>query len=324
MNRHRLWLAGLVLLGFGAAVGAGAMYSAQGPGPAAEGQPPPIPGQPAQAAPAANPVDAGVRQATQDYVKAFNAHDAKAAAAQWTNHCEYVGVDGTPIQGRAALEKSFADEFKAFPKINIQVKVSNVRPVGQHTAMVEGTVTVKTLPEGETVETRFSALQVFEDGTWKAASVREWIANPDMNAAMRLLDFLVGEWTAKGHGGTMNIRYAWNESKTFVTGKYAVTKDGKTTQSGTEVLTRDPNGGLRSWTFDDNGTFSWALWQREDNRWFDDATGILPDGTQLISANLLVPLGADAFSWQVMERSADGEPLPPLPPVKMTRVKPGK
>jgi uncharacterized protein (TIGR02246 family) len=326
MLRQRLWLAGLVVLVAGIAAGSGLLVFAAGQNPGQKQQPgaqPPVPPVPGTAqADSANPVEAGVRQATAAYVKAFNAHDAKAAAALWTADGEYVGVDGVVVRGREAIEKSFAEEFKAFPKTEIQVKVTAVRPLGRQTAMTEGLVTAKLQPGGEAQESRYSALQVFEDGTWKAASVREWVADPEAAAATKLLDFLAGQWTSKGHGGVMAITYKWNDGKTFLTGHYSIMKDGKTTAAGTEVLTQDPNGGVRSWTFDNSGTFSEARWQRDGDRWFDEAVGILPGGIEVSSTNLLIPLGPDAFSWQVMDRTADGSPLPPLPPVKVTRVKP--
>ncbi len=86
----------------------------------------------------------------------------------------------------------------------------------------------------------------------------------------------------------------------------------------------NPTGGLRSWTFDSSGTFSNSQWSRDDNRWIDGATGVLPEGTEITSVNVLIPLGPDAFTWQTTERAADGAQLPPLPPVKVTRTKPRK
>ena len=53
--------------------------------------------------------EAGIKAVTAEYVKAFNAADAKAAAALWTAKSEYIGADGEVISGRDAIEKSLAE-----------------------------------------------------------------------------------------------------------------------------------------------------------------------------------------------------------------------
>jgi hypothetical protein len=98
-------------------------------------------------------------------------------------------------------------------------------------------------------------------------------------------------------------------------------KDGKTISSGTQVIGRNPAGGLRSWLFDSTGTTSDGVWVRDENRWINEASGVLPDGTEVNSVNVLIPLGPDAFTWQTTERDLDGVAVEGLPPVKVTRVK---
>ena len=127
-------------------------------------------------------------------------------------------------------------------------------------------------------------LHVNEDGVWRAASVREWVPDPATAVTPKNIEWLVGEWTAKGEGGELKITYAWDENKAFINSKYSLTKDGKTLASGTQVIARNPAGGLRSWLFDSSGTFGEATWVRDDKRWVNEATGVLPDGTEITSA----------------------------------------
>jgi len=89
MNRHRLILAGLILLGAGAFVGLRTLIPAQAqvPPPTGKTTPEIVPQTPKT--PAAGPSEAGIKKSTEEYVKAFNAHDAKAAAALWTEEGEY-------------------------------------------------------------------------------------------------------------------------------------------------------------------------------------------------------------------------------------------
>jgi uncharacterized protein (TIGR02246 family) len=325
MNRHRLVLAGLILLGAGAFVGLRTLIPAQAQVPPATGKTTPeiVPQTPK--APAAGSAEAGIKKITEEYVKAFNTHDAKATASLWTDEGEYTGADGKSIVGRTAIEKSLADEFKAHPKATIAIQVGSVRALGRQTAMAEGVVKVNNPGEAEASETRYSALHVLEDGRWHAASVREWVPAPGFAAATKFLEWLVGDWTAKGERGNIAISYAWgDENKTFLIGKYSISKDGKMVSTGTQGIGRNSSGGLRSWMFDSTGIFNTAMWQREGSRWVDEATGMLPDGTEVNSVSILIPLGQDAFTWHTTERSSDGVPLPPLPPIKVTRVKPNK
>lgn len=280
-------------------------------------------------APAAQPAPAGglaaaIKKLTDDYVKAFNAQDAKAAAALWTAEGEYIDPDGEAVTGRAAIEKGLAETSKANPKARVEIDVETVRALGRGTAASEGVVRRTTAGEKSATVTRYSALHVQEDGAWRTASVREWITDPTLELTPKHLDWLIGDWAAKGEGGELKITYAWDEAKAFLRGTYSLTKDGSAVSSGTHVLGRNAAGGVRSWTFDSSGTTVDGLWVKDDERWVNEATGVLPDGTEITSVNVLIRLGPDAFTWQTTDREANGVPLPALPPVKVTRAKAGK
>ena len=317
MNRSALIFA---LLAAGAAVAIAGLRdqpAQEKPTPAAVTTPVAAAQPPAKASGA----EAGIKAITAEYQKAFNAGDAKAAAALWTAEGEYVPIEGDIIIGRAELEKSLAEYFKAHPKATAEVEVKSVKVIGRGTASAEGVVRLKLPGNDPVVESRYTALHVLEDGKWLAASVKEWVPDPATSVTPKDIEWLIGEWTAKGEAGELKITYAWDENKVFLNGKYTITKDGKTVSSGTQVIGTNPLGGLRSWMFDSSGTTCDSVWVRDDKRWVSDALGLLPDGTEIISTNVIVPLGPDAFTWQTTEREADGVPLPALPPIKITRVK---
>ncbi len=283
---------------------------------------PAAPAAPAAAQPAkADGAEAGIKVAAAEYQKAFNAGDAKAAAALWTVEGEYIADDGEVVSGRDAIEKSLAEVFKAHPKATAEVRVESVRVLGRGLASAEGTVIIKHAGNGEPIESQYTALHVNEDGVWRAASVSEWVPDPATNVTPKNLEWMIGEWSAKGEGGEVKITYAWDDTKTFINGKYTVTKDGKTVSSGTQVIARNPAGGLRSWMFDSSGTFGESIWVRDEKRWISETSAMLPNGTEIASVNVVIPLGPDAFTWQTTDRTINDVPLPALPPVKVTRVK---
>jgi hypothetical protein len=73
--------------------------------------------------------------------------------------------------------------------------------------------------------------------------------------------------------------------------------------------------------FDEDGGFGDAAWTRDGKRWLIAATGVQADGGELTATNILTPVDKDTFTWQSTERTLDGEELPNIPPVKVTRVK---
>src|SRR5262245_44030857 len=87
--------------------------------------------------------EAGIKAITAEYARAFNAADARAAAALWTADGEYDGADDEPIKGRAAIEKSLAAFFKEHPKATATVRVESVRVMARGLATAEGVVVLK-------------------------------------------------------------------------------------------------------------------------------------------------------------------------------------
>jgi len=49
--------------------------------------------------------------------------------------------------------------------------------------------------------------------------------------------------------------------------------------------------------------------------------GMLADGTTIVETNVIRRVGNDLFTWQSIGRALDGEPLPDLSPVQVSRVK---
>jgi len=269
----------------------------------------------------AESAEVGIKKITAEYEKAFNAADAKAVAALWTEEGQYVGADGEVQNGRAAIEKNLTDFFKANPNAKAEVRVENIRLIGRGTATAEGVVSLKAPGEELATESHYTALHVLEDGVWRAASVQEWVHDPATHVTPKSMEWMIDDWTAKGDRGEVKITFAWDEDKVFIKGNYSITKDGKTVSTGIQMFGQNPGGGLRSWTFDSSGITNEGLWVKDGTRWVSEVTGVLPDGTEISSVNIIVPLGPNAYTWQTTDRAANGVPLPALPPVKVTRVK---
>ncbi len=267
------------------------------------------------------PEVAAIRKTAAAFAKAFNSGDAKAVAAFWTKDGEYVGPDGDTLRGRAAITKGYAEFMKNNPGARLEVTIDSVRLLGRHTALEEGTLKLVLPDNPEPGVSRYSVLHVREEDGWRMASVREWVPDPQELVSLKDVAWLLGDWVARADKDELRIRYSWDEGGAFLRGRYTLKRDGKVFSSGTQIIGKDPRGGLRSWIFDSGGVFGESGWTRDGDRWVIEAGGTLPDGSEVTAVNFLIPTGKDSFTWQSVERTAAGSPLPDTPPLKVTRVK---
>jgi uncharacterized protein (TIGR02246 family) len=264
---------------------------------------------------------AAVRRTEVAFTKAFNAGDAEAMAALWVPDGEYVGHNGEKLRGRAAIAKAYAEFFKRMPKARVEVHIDSIRLLGKHTALEEGSLKLYLPGDTNPGVSHYSVLHVRDDDGWRMATVREWVPDPAEFINLKEVEWLVGAWTAKSTEGELSIRYTWDEDKAFLRGRYVLKRDGKVATSGTQVIGKNPSGGLRSWVFDASGSFGESVWTHDEGHWVIEAHGTLPDGSATTAVNILVPLGPDAFTWQVVQHTAAGAELPGTAPIKVTRVK---
>jgi uncharacterized protein (TIGR02246 family) len=284
--------------------------------------------QPAKAPPAKADADArdtkrgddeaAVRKASADFIQAVEKGDAKAVAAFWTEDGEYIGDDGTTLRGRAEIEAAYAKVFAKKKNVKVEITVESIRFPSKDTAIEEGYA--KRYRDGSEHHTasRYSVLHVREGGKWLVAVLREW---PDEGVALRDLDWLIGTWQAKTDEAEVRTTYAWDDKKNSIRCQITIKAPGKSLNA-TQVILKDPRTGqLRSWIFDDDGGFGDGDWARDGKRWVIEASGVQADGGELTARNILTPVDKDTFTWQSTERTLDGEELPNIPPVKVTRVK---
>jgi uncharacterized protein (TIGR02246 family) len=261
--------------------------------------------------------EALIREQAADFVRAFNKGDAKSLAALWTPEGEYIDDDGATYRGRAAIQKVYGDFFAKNPKRKLDIKIESIRFVSSNSAIEEGYATSQV---GNSVSTtRYSTLHVKENGKWLMAVVREWSST---ESGLVQLDWLIGSWASNSKDGeVVNSTYSWDANKKFIRGRFTI-KGKLMSLSGTQIIAKDPRSGqIRSWIFEAEGGFGEATWTFDGKRWLQDAAGVQGNGTEITATNIITPLGKDAFSWQSVDRTVNGDEVPNIPPVKVTRVK---
>jgi uncharacterized protein (TIGR02246 family) len=286
------------------------------------GQSGPADKAPARAAEARGPErkadEDAIRKLSAELTQALGKGDAKALAALWTEEGEYIADDGTTVRGRPALEAAYAKIFAKSPHIKVQATIDSIRFVSRDSAIEEGVAKVLKAPGEESDTSRYSTLYAREDGRWRIALLREW---PDEGASLRDLDWLIGTWVGKSGDIETRTTYEWDENKAFLRARITI-KQPDRVLTATQTIGKDPRtDGLHSWLFGSDGGFGEASWTRDGKGWQLEATGVTSDGDQMTTTNYLTPIDKDSFSWQSVNRTLNGEELPNIIPIKITRAR---
>jgi uncharacterized protein (TIGR02246 family) len=265
-----------------------------------------------------NPADeAAIKKAMASFLKAFAAGDARAVATHWTEHGEYLADDGTAYRGRAAIEAGYRELFGKKIVRKAETEDVSLRFPSRDTAIEDGHFKLQIGNQPPT-SSKYSVLHVREDGRWLMAQVREW---PSEGTALRDLEWLIGSWEAKRDGTLVQTTYEWWGDKAFI--RVAITlKQKEQTNTGFQMIGKDASTGqLRSWTFDTEGSFGEATWSRDGKKWLQDSAGVTAEGSVLAATHILTRVDNDAFTFQSVRRSVDGEDIDDIPPIRVTRVK---
>jgi uncharacterized protein (TIGR02246 family) len=279
----------------------------------------PAPKAATPAAPAARDADAeAITKSSLDFAAAFNMGDAKAIAALWTDEGECHDADGEVLQGRAAIEKAFAESFKDKRQGKLEVEIRSIRFPSRDTAIEEGFLRHTPTGPGLPSSTMYTASHVREDGKWLLAYSREYGAGVDR---LGDLAFLIGTWAGGPKGQEATVTFEKDPTAPFILGKFTRETGEKSTITGTLKIGLDAGRGqIRSWHFDADGGHGQCLWVRDGNRWMLDAVGATGNGTETGAVNVLSRLSNDEITWRSIDRVVGGEPLPDTIPVSLKRV----
>jgi len=238
------------------------------------------------------------------FVKAYNAHDAKAIAALFTPNAQVVDQDGNATEGREEIEKVFKDLFSANPQKQIEVSINSLRFIGPNVALEEGT-TKETIAGNETPEyDRYKVLHVKRDGKWLMALAED----SDDDAAtpherLQPLAWLVGDWVDDGGSSVVKSQCRWSDDKNFLLQEFDVQINGENAMHVSQRIGWDPVAKqIRSWVFDSEGGFGESMWSRDGDGWIIKATGARQDGKTASATNVLIPSGNDGYVLRSRDR----------------------
>ncbi len=284
----------------------------------------------ARPASAAEPLDkakeeAAIQKTAEEFVQAFNKGDAKALAAFFTKDADMIDQDGRQIKGRKAIEETYSKLFAGTKRSKLYIKITSLRVVRPDLALEDGLTEVVPADGGPPSSARYAVVHVKQDGEWRLESVREAVAVPPNNTdRMDSLSFLIGDWTEDADkGGSSKASYSWDANQNFILNTFDVTMKDVSVASGTQFIGWDAAAKKpRAWSFLFNGGFAEGVWNPDGvNKWKIAVTGITRDGVKVAATNVFTKIDDDHFSFQFIDRTKDGKPLPDDKVIKMKRVK---
>ena len=265
--------------------------------------------------------EAAIRKAAADYAEAFNKHDAKALAELWSPDAVYLNRStGEQAVGRAAIAEQFAAQFKDQPNVKMEVSIASVQFLSPNVAVERGTAKILE-PNAQPEEIEYSAIDVKRDGKWMLDRVTDTEKEvvPSQYEHLKVLEWMVGEWTTDAAGAEVEVDCHWTKNQNFLTRAFKISINGSDF-SGMQIIGWDAAAkAIRSWTFDSNGTFAEATWEQRGGKWFIRNRGVLPDGRAATMINVMKQTGESSFTWQTIERTAGSELLPNLDEISIVR-----
>lgn len=291
---------------------------------AAEQADPPAPPAAAAPAPARAADEAAIRAVDEAFVKAFNAGDAGALAATYTEDAEGIDEDGNAAEGRDAVAARFAAGFEASPGARIAVHTETLKFLGPDTALTRGRAEITPAGGGAAEPSRFTVVFVRRDGRWLQASARdEHDPGAPHSERLKALEWLVGDWVSESADAVVHTTCAWADNKSYLLRSFTVQWHGKPALTGQQRIGWDPLARqFRSWVFDSDGGFGAGEVSHDGDRWLIKAHGVRSDGRPASVTHVITRVNQDMIRWRAVDRAVAGRAAPDVEEFVLVRKPP--
>jgi uncharacterized protein (TIGR02246 family) len=288
--------------------------------PAAVNPPRDVPAGPQQAND-----EAAVRAASEAFLNAYNARDAKKLAALWSPEAIYTDpATGEETVGREAIEDMYADAFSDKKDIKLTTDITSIEFVSPNVAITRGVAHV-IRPGEEPEDSEFTSVRVKRDGQWlldRVSEVELEKTPPSNYEHLKPLEWMIGSWHDADPRDAVEIQTdcEWTKNKNFMTRSFAVAIGDRINKSGMQIIGWDPVAKqIHSWVFDSEGGYSEGTWTHKEDKWFIHNSGTLIDGAKTSNVNIVTPIDNDSYQWESVSREISGELQPNVDPVLVVR-----
>lgn len=253
-----------------------------------------------------------IRALLDTFTKAFNAGDAKAAAATYTQSAIVVDESGERVEGRAAIEQQYEASFADNPGSTIAIQVDALRFLSAEAAIELGRCTITPPSGGGSPEiTGFNAIYLKEKDHWLQSVVRDERSR-DLTPHDHLMDleWLLGEWVNESQDAVVNTNCKWAAGEQFIDREFTLKTKGQPVLSGTQRIGWDPlRHQFKTWVFDSEGGHGEGYLSHSGNRWVIKVEGVNQHGLPVSATNIVTRLGKDRMSWQSVDRTLGGSAI---------------
>ncbi len=262
-----------------------------------------------------------IRLSAENFAKAFNRADAKAIGALLTDDCDYADGVGNMYHGRDEIVREYTDFFAKNPGAKIEINITSVRLPDPDDAIEDGASTV-TLADGLAAAAGYRVVHVRQNGRWLMSSIRETVdETPSHYDNLRDMEWLIGNWVAKGRDREVHTTFQWMDNKNFLQRVYRIKNNDGIISSGMQFIGWDPAARrVTSWTFDSTGGYGQGIWRPVENGWSIASTGVMSDGTTVSSTEITTRIDDNHFTWLSVNRTAEGTSLPDTEEIIVERL----
>jgi len=256
------------------------------------------------------------------YIDAFNDQDSDQLIELWSDQGVYINSEtGEEFKGKEEIKSVYKEYFENNPDVELEAEIKSLTFPSENQAIEQGVATLSTPDLGATTTT-YTVTYQKTDGKWKIERVSdsEEFVSTSHYTELQGLEWFVGEWVDQGEGFEVTSQTSWDRYKNFLIQKYKVVREGKLELEGQQIIGWDPaEKQIRSWMFDSDGGFAEGVWNQTDSGWSVEYGSTLPDGGYGSSVNEFSNITENSYDWSVTGREIDGEILPNVGPIEITR-----
>lgn len=266
---------------------------------------------------------AAIEKRIASYLEAYNKKDLQAVVEHWTEQGVYIDASsGSRIKGREALAESMKEAFESKDSGKLECELQSLDLISPGVALEKG-ISYYTVGENESVITTYSAVHMKIGDQWyiDRISEKEYVEPPSNYEYLKPLEWMIGNWTDRNGDASISTECHWARNENFIIRSFTVGLSDQIKMAGMQIIGWDPvREKVRSWTFDSDGGFNEGVWTESNGIWSVQSTATLPNGTLGSSTTVLTPVDKSTFTWQQINRIVDGELLPNLNEVVITRA----
>ena len=265
-----------------------------------------------------------IQAKTEAYKNTYNKHDAKALAAFWAENAVYIDPDtGGSITGHEAIAKEFEQLFAELKDVQMETKIESIEFPNKDTAIETGLATL-TIPGKPTSQSRFQATFEKRNEDWVITKVSELEIPPpaEENEHLNELKWLIGSWSENKENRKVETNAQWEMNKNFILMKFAMSVLDQPEFEGKLIIGWDPvKEQITSWVFDSDGGHGSGVWKKMGNKWVIENVYTFANGSRGSSTNIYTLNSDKNINFQSTEREIDGEFLPDIEPINISKNK---